>query len=81
MEFQRGNNREGQKKLISPYLIYVQERRETLREEQLCLTPQEIIAKLGEEWKNMTDEEKKPYIERAEANKMLRLAERNNHNK
>ena len=80
MEFPK-RNRERIKPLISPYLIYVQERREALKEEQLNMEPQEFVRALAEEWKHMTEEEKIPYIEKAEANKMLRLQERMNNKK
>ena len=80
MEFPK-RNKEGKKLLISPYLIFVQERREELKEEQLNMEPQEFVTALAEEWKHMTEEEKIPYIEKAEANKMLRQQERMNNNK
>ena len=80
MEFPK-RKREGEKLLISPYLIYVQERREVLKGEQLNIEPKEFMTGLSEEWKHMTEEEKRPYIEKAEVNKKLRLQERMNNNK
>ena len=41
MEFPK-RNKEGKKLLISPYLIFVQERREELKEEQLNMEPQDL---------------------------------------
>ena len=82
MEFPRSNlNIGGPKKLITGYLVYADERKEELKKEPTNMTAQEIISKLGEEWKNMTEEEKRPYNEKAEANRKARLAERLNQKK
>ena len=76
MEFAR-RNKEGAKMPITPYLVYVQERREELKGVELNLEPKEFINGLSQEWKSMTEEEKRPYIEKAEANRLLRKQNKN----
>lgn len=57
------------KKAISAYFFYIQERREQLKKENPKLDNKEIIVKMGAEWRELSDEQKKPYIDKAEADK------------
>ncbi|EAX98410.1 HMG box family protein [Trichomonas vaginalis G3] len=53
----------------SPYIIFSKEKRPQVKAENPGISFGDIAKKLGEMWKNMSEEEKKPYIEKAEAEK------------
>ena len=57
------------KRPISAYFFYNQERRETLKKERPTLDNKELIRIMSEEWNKLTDEEKKPYMKKAEDDK------------
>ena len=48
---------------------YVQDKRETYKKEHPELSHKEVIAKLGEVWNGLDDNEKKPYHAKAEIDK------------
>ena len=57
------------KKALSPFALYNQERIRSLKKEKPELNNKEIIKKMSEEWNALSDEKKKPYIAKAEADK------------
>ena len=63
------------KRPISAYLFYNQERREKLKKEKPNLDNKELIKAMSEEWNKLTDEEKKPYVKKAEADKKRYIEE------
>ncbi|KAF8077435.1 hypothetical protein N665_1036s0010 [Sinapis alba] len=61
------------KQPISAYLIYANERRTALREENKNVI--EVAKLTGEEWKNLSEEQKAPYDKMAKKNKEIYLQE------
>ena len=62
-------DKDAPKKAISAYFFYIKERRDSITKEQPNLTNKEIVKKMSEEWNSLSDEKKKPYIQKAEADK------------
>ena len=56
--------------------FYNQERREKLKKEKPELDNKEIIKTMSAEWNALSDEKKKPYIEKADADKKRYEAEK-----
>ena len=63
------------KKPITSYFYYTNERREILKKENPNLTTREIARLIGAEWRRMNDKERKPYIDKAEADKKRYMKE------
>ena len=61
---------------ISAFFFYNQERREKLKKEKPELDNKEIIKTMFAEWNALSDEKKKPYIAKAEADKKRYEAEK-----
>ncbi|XP_013606498.1 PREDICTED: LOW QUALITY PROTEIN: high mobility group B protein 13 [Brassica oleracea var. oleracea] len=61
------------KQPISAYLIYANERRPALREDNKSVI--EVAKLTGEEWKNLSEEQKAPYDKMAKKNKEIYLEE------
>ncbi|CEG75993.1 Putative Structure-specific recognition protein 1 [Rhizopus microsporus] len=59
----------GPKRGLSAYMFFSQDNREVVKKENPSASFGEIGKLLGEKWKKMTEEQKKPYIEKAEADK------------
>ncbi|KAI9025093.1 high mobility group box domain-containing protein [Phycomyces nitens] len=57
------------KRGLSAYMFFSQDQRQQVKEENPEATFGSIGKLLGEKWKSMTDEDKKPYIAKAEADK------------
>ncbi|KAI7907098.1 high mobility group box domain-containing protein [Cokeromyces recurvatus] len=57
------------KRGLSAYMFFSQENRAKVKEENPTATFGQLGKLLGEKWKAMSDEEKKPYIEKAEKDK------------
>ncbi|KAI7891561.1 high mobility group box domain-containing protein [Mucor mucedo] len=57
------------KRGLSAYMFFSQDQRSTVKEESPDATFGQIGKILGEKWKSMTDEQKKPYVDKAEADK------------
>ena len=68
------------KRAISAFFFYNQERREKLKKEKPELGNKEIIKTMSAEWNALSDEKKKPYIEKAEADKKRYEAEKKAYN-
>ena len=62
-------DKDAPKRPLSAYFFFIQERRETLKKEKPNLDNKELIKAMGEEWNKLSDEEKKPYSKKAEADK------------
>ena len=62
-------DKDATKKAISAYFFYIKERRESITKEQPSLNNKEIVKKMSEEWNALSDEKKKPYVQKAEADK------------
>lgn len=62
-------DKDAPKRPLSAYFFYIQERRETLKKEKPSLENKELIKTMGEEWNKLSDEDKKPYVKKAEADK------------
>ena len=66
----KGNkDNDAPKRAISAFFFYNKERRETLKKEQPNLDNKQIISTMSKEWNELSEEKKKPYIEKAEADK------------
>ena len=63
------------KRPISAYFFYNQERRETLKKEKPSLDNKDLIRIMSEEWNKLNDEQKKPYMKKAEEDKKRYLEE------
>ena len=68
-------DKDAPKRPISAYFFYNQERRETLKKEKPNLDNKDLIRAMSEEWNKLTDEEKKPYVKKAEADKKRYIEE------
>ena len=62
-------DKDAPKRPLSAYFFFIQERRETLKKEKPNLDNKELIKTMGEEWNKLSDEEKKPYSKKADADK------------
>ena len=62
-------DKDAPKRAISAFFFYNQERREKLKKEKPELDNKEIIKTMSAEWNALSDEKKKPYVEKAEADK------------
>ena len=62
-------DKDAPKRAISAFFFYNKERRETLKKEQPDLDNKQIIATMSKEWNALGEEKKKPYVEKAEADK------------
>ena len=51
------------KRAMSPFLFFSNEKRAQIQTEYPNMKITEVSAKLGEIWRDMTDEEKAPYVE------------------
>ena len=60
----------------SGFAMYGLERSDSLKKEKPELNNKEIIKKMSEEWNALSDEKKKPYIAKAEADKKRYEAEK-----
>ena len=69
-------DKDAPKRAISAFFFYNQERRETLKKEKPELDNKEIIKTMSAEWNALSDEKKKPYIDKAEADKKRYEAEK-----
>ena len=69
-------DKDAPKRALSAYFFYNQERRDSLKKEKPELNNKEIIKKMSEEWNALSDEKKKPYVEKAEADKKRYEAEK-----
>ena len=69
------------KKAISAFFFYNKERRPILKKEQPSLDNKQIIKTMSEEWNKLSDEKKKPYIAKAEADKKRYAKEKEEYDK
>lgn len=69
------------KRAISAFFFYNQERRESLKKEQPNLSNKEIISTMSREWNDLTEEKRKPYIQKAENDKKRYLKEKEEYDK
>ena len=69
-------DKDAPKRAISAFFFYNQERREKLKKEQPNLDNKEIIKTMSAEWNKLSDDQKKPYIQKAEADKKRYEAEK-----
>ncbi|ULU08726.1 hypothetical protein L3Y34_019737 [Caenorhabditis briggsae] len=63
------------KRPMNPFMIWCQKKRGEMLKEQPGMKPSDVSKQLGEGWRHMTDEEKKPF--RDEANRMKEDHEKN----
>ncbi|KAI8149163.1 high mobility group box domain-containing protein [Fennellomyces sp. T-0311] len=64
------------KRGLSAYMFFSQETRTKVQQENPDAAFGQIGKILGDKWKNMTDEEKKPYVEKAQEDKKRYEAEK-----
>jgi len=63
-------DRLGPKKALTPYMAFSGAMRNKMREEFSNLTMQQLTQKIGERWSSLNDEEKIPYVNMAERDKV-----------
>ena len=51
------------KKASNPYILFLKENQARVKEQHNCGAASETAKILGEQWKAMSDEQKKPYLE------------------
>ena len=68
------------KRAITAFFCYQRERKKTIKEENLGLDHKSLIRKMAEEWKNMSKQEKRKYIEESNEDKTRYRGERNKYN-
>ena len=54
---------------MSPFLFFSNEKRAQIQTEYPNMKITEVSAKLGEIWRDMTDEEKAPYVEKSKSDR------------
>ncbi|KAA6398745.1 MAG: hypothetical protein EZS28_005729 [Streblomastix strix] len=59
----------GPKKALTAYQIYTAEKKEELKKETPELKDTDLVKKIGKLWKELSDEDKAPYTEKAEKDK------------
>ena len=69
-------DKEKPKKALPPFSLYNQERIRSLKKEKPELHLLDIIKIISAEWKSLSEEEKKPYYEKAEADRQRYEAEK-----
>ena len=74
-------DKDAPKKAISAFFFYNKERRPILKKEQPSLDNKQIIKTMSEEWNKLSDEKKKPYIAKAEADKKRYAKEKEEYDK
>jgi hypothetical protein len=57
------------KRAWPPFFFFQSDKREILRKENPDKNHKEIVALLGEEWRKLSDEAKKPYVEKSNVDK------------
>ncbi|KAA8910354.1 hypothetical protein TRICI_004152 [Trichomonascus ciferrii] len=57
------------KRSLSAYMFFANEQRDTVRSENPGISFGQVGRVLGERWKALTDEEKRPYEDKAKADK------------
>eukprot|EP00271_Cylindrocystis_brebissonii_P022520 TRINITY_DN86_c0_g1_i1.p1 TRINITY_DN86_c0_g1~~TRINITY_DN86_c0_g1_i1.p1 ORF type:complete len:117 (-),score=41.89 TRINITY_DN86_c0_g1_i1:809-1159(-) len=62
-------DKDAPKRPLSSYMFYTKKRRETIKDTHPDAKFGEVGKIMGEEWKALTDKEKKPYEKQAEADK------------
>lgn len=55
----------GPKRAWPPFFFFQEQRREDLKKENPDLNHKEIVSKLGEEWRQMSDDAKQPFVEKS----------------
>ena len=68
------------KRAITAFFCYQRERKKTIKEENHGLDHKSLIRKMAEEWKNMSKQEKRKYIEESNEDKTRYRGERNKYN-
>ena len=68
------------KRAITAFFCYQRERKKTIKEENLGLDHKSLIRKMAEEWKNMSRQEKRKYIEESNKAKIKYREARNAYN-
>ena len=68
------------KRAITAFFCYQRERKKTIKEENLGLDHKSLIRKMAEEWKNMSRQEKRKYIEESNIAKKNYREARNAYN-
>ena len=58
-------DKDAPKKAISAYFFYIKERRDSITKELPNLNNKEIVKKMSEEWNVLSDDKKKPYVQKA----------------
>ena len=62
-------NNKANKKLQTSYILFCNEKREEVAQQNADKKPKEITAILGAMWKSLSDEEKQPYVDTYNKNK------------
>lgn len=68
------------KRAITAFFCYQRERKKTIKEENHGLDHKSLIRKMAEEWKNMSRQEKRKYIEESNKDKIRYREKRNDYN-
>ena len=68
------------KRAITAFFCYQRERKKTIKEENHGLDHKSLIRKMAEEWKNMSRQEKRKYIEESNKAKIKYREARNAYN-
>lgn len=66
------------KRAWPPFFFFQKDKRETLQKENPDKNHKQIVALLGEEWRKLSDEQKKPYVEKSSADQKRYEQEKNN---
>jgi hypothetical protein len=59
----------GPQRNLSAYLFFCKEQRPTILEENPGIKPNQVMTLFGKKWRPLTDEEKAPFVEMAQADK------------
>lgn len=64
------------KRPLGPYFYYFKDNNARIKEEHPELIQKQVVAKIAQDWKDLTDEQKQPYVEKSKEDKMRYIREK-----
>lgn len=64
------------KRPLGPYFYYFKENNSRIKQEHPEFIQKEVVAKIAADWKNLTDEQKQPFVEQSKEDKLRYLREK-----
>lgn len=64
------------KRPLGPYFYYFKDNNARIKEENPELIQKQVVAKIAQDWKHLTDEQKQPFVEKSKEDKMRYVREK-----